>query len=515
MSYDQLPPRLQQLYHLLHEPRPIRLHWVGILGSGMSPLARLIQAYSEHHNLHITIQGSDLRDAAGKAELPFHIFTGHTPSNLATAMRPDGLIYTAVAGPEHIERQAADELAIPQWSRGELLALMSTITPHTISCTGTCGKTSTTGLIAFLLQNSPQPPAVVMGGQAVAMGQGGFIPGHTDHLLIEVDESDGTHQLGRTNIGLITATTADHLDHYGSYDQLAASFQTFAQRTSHALVVPAGEPITALLKNLATPVITVGTQPSSDVLVTAAAPARLLLHAHQLDHYPHWIRQALSPLTTPHPPVLLTLPPLTIAMNAALAWTAAQLYSYHTTAPQATTPTALPDLRHYQGIHRRLEVVYTSPQLTIINDYAHNPEKIATATATVGQTWPEAYLEVIFEPHKSARLLEHFTGFCRAFASAHHVLIAPLYEPAGITTPHSAQASSYEPQTLAQGITRHSGAEVSLLQAYAHTGQRLTGNLPATAQGRVILIMGAGRSEQALPHLFKHFKVRQPTPKEC
>lgn len=507
MSYDQLPARLQQLYHLLHEPRPIKLHWIGILGSGMWPLAKLMQAYSQRHNLHITIQGSDLRTptAAGYPDPPFHIFSDHSRAHLDTGARPDGLIYTAVASPQHIERQAATELAIPQWSRGELMALMSAITPHTIICTGTCGKTSTTGLIAFFLQNSPRRPTVVMGGGPIAMGQGGFIPGHAEHLLIEADESDGTHQLGWADIGLITATTADHLDHYGSYDQLALSFKTFAQRINHALVIPTSEAITPLLKkDLATPVVTVGTQPESDVRISMASPASLSLHARQLHHHPRWIRQALGPLTETASPILLTLPPLTIAMNAALAWVAAQLYSYHPTANQPPTRTSWPDLRHYQGVHRRLEVVYTSPKLTIINDYAHNPEKVVAAITIVQQTWPEAYLEVIFEPHKSTRILEHFTKFCRAFAPAHHVLIAPLYEPAGLA---KTSRSPYDPQALAQGISQHSGTGVSLLQTYAQTGQRLTGKLPSTTQGRVILIMGAGRSEQALPYLLEHFKV--------
>ena len=509
---EGLPKRLQSLYELLHQNGRKRLHWIGILGSGMWPLAQYIQAYSKYYDLDIQIQGSDLR--ATDQPYPFEIFTTHSPSHITTAEPICGIIHTSVADKTHVEIQTAQSLHIPYWSRGELLALMSYLFPHNVVCTGTCGKTSTTALISTLMTH--HHPLMILGGKLVNTSQKGFdskLLSRSSLLITEADESDGTHELNRPQIGVITSSSPDHLDHYGSQGQLMDSLLIFCRQTKEALVIPSHDPLLKPIKDiqhtLSCHVITVGTQSSSDVWIDPQKVSHdddtpphqhLSMVARHLKHHPQWIQQALEPLQSTQ---VYSYPALQHHLNVALAMVVCHLSQAMRDSSHKPAVNAHHTLSTYKGVRRRLEVVYESKDVTIINDYAHNPQKISSAISIVKRTYKDDYIEVIFEPHKTSRIITQQASFSRAFYGAHHVLVAPIYEPQGAAT----QAHLYDPTALGVLIAQHSHLRVSYLESYEVSGQRITPQQPSEFRRRVIIVMGAGYSQSALPYLESHFDV--------
>ena len=500
----KIPRRLQQLHQLLHRSRAIKLHWIGILGSGMWPLAQLLAAYAEQHDLDLVIQGSDLR--ATKDQLSFQIFSSHSPAHLTAPPIPSGVIHTSVVAHDHVEMQAARDLDIPCWSRGELLALMTHYFAQTIACAGTCGKTSTTSMVYHLIKDLQPQPTLIMGGEGVECASDGFVKGDQYSLLLEADESDGTHQLLQPELSVITATTPDHLEYYGSPTELVAAFTTLVQQTKHAVIIPAAEPLLDEISVLKPPlpvIVTVGAT-RGDVMVAELAHHTIALHAPQLETQPLWIQHALEALRTPYH---YHLPPLNVAINSAVAVVTALLYQYlaHGEHPRHTAVLPL-HFKTYLGVRRRLEIIYAAATLTIINDYAHNPEKVGTALRVLKQNYPRAYLELIFEPHKHRRVLRHLNAFSQSFKGAHHLVLAPLYEPQGGSS--ACMSRRYDAADFATMIKQNSQIPVTHLSHYAQTGQRITAQIPKSYSGRVIMVMGAGRCERALPYLAQHFKIK-------
>src|SRR6202166_1125169 len=203
--------------------RPQHLHFAGIGGIGMSGIAE------ELLNLGFTITGSDLKlspTTEHLAALGATIFEGHTASNLGGAKALVVSSAVNAANPEVVE---ARRLGIPVIPRGEMLAELMRL-KYGIAVAGSHGKTTTTSMIASVLSVAGLDPTVVVGGKVAAMGGSNARVGHSDFLVVESDESDGSFLKLSPILAVVTNIDQEHLDHYPSIVEIRAAFLEFIQK---------------------------------------------------------------------------------------------------------------------------------------------------------------------------------------------------------------------------------------------------------------------------------------------
>src|SRR6202030_2590128 len=199
------------------------LHFTGIGGIGMSGIAEVLL------NLGYTISGSDLKltpVTARLAALGATIYEGHNAENVAGAK---ALVVSSAVEESNPEVQEARRLQIPVIPRGEMLAELMRL-KYGIAVAGSHGKTTTTSMTAAILNHAGLDPTVVVGGRVNAMGGSNARVGHSDFLVVESDESDGSFLKLAPIIALVTNIDREHLDHYATLDDIRAAFIEFVNR---------------------------------------------------------------------------------------------------------------------------------------------------------------------------------------------------------------------------------------------------------------------------------------------
>ena len=348
-----------------------RLHFVGIGGAGMAPLARLALGNG------FMITGSDLAPNAKTAELEKHgvkVYGGHAAKNVAADT--DMLVYSSAVSEDNPERAAALRLGIPQVRRGEFLAELAKRYRRVIAVSGAHGKSSTTALLAHILTTAGMHPGFLIGAEMT--GVGGFAPGRDrDIFVTEVDESDGTHTFIRPALGLVPNIEEDHAWSVGGAEALMRNYATFGNNCAR-LIYRAGKQTDAVFRGHC--------------------------NALRLDKMPETYLGFCG----------------FQAANAFLAVTGAvELGVSRATAEAAA--------RTFPGIARRMNVRRRSDELTIVEDYAHHPSEIAAALDLLRHEFPGYHLRVLIQPHRYARLEYFFDGFKRELARADSVLILPVF----------------------------------------------------------------------------------------
>ena len=333
-------------------------------------------------------------------------------------------------------------------------------------------------------------------------------------------------------IGIITDITGEHLDYHGHDDGgrsgLLASMTAFAHGHKKVVLIggaQSGELTVTLAKQLRTiapvpateapAIITVGTSdqdlyrvhPLSTCSVTTSSGGSRrgsyfeLSPQHLAEHPQH-----LPPLPR-HRYHIPTLIGKHSCLNAAFAVLACYAHT-------RSDPTLLEKaLTSFRGVARRLEKVFESSHLTIWNDYAHNPIKVRAAVEAVRASHPGTYLETLWEPHKQDRLREGgLQAFAQALSPCDHILVAPLYEPRGPLSPPGPPPTTEEiVEKLSVALEHHRAGKhvpplITALPAYKQLSHRSKALNYAPGLGkknrhRTLLIMGAGRSQQALSYL--------------
>ena len=221
------------------------VHFIGIGGSGMSGIARILLGMGHR------VTGSDLRDTSNVAalrELGAEIFIGHDESHLGN---PDTVVVTSALWPTNPEYLLAKSRGIPVIHRSQALAYLTT-KKRLVAVAGAHGKTTSTGMIITGLLHLGVDPSFVNGGVIASIGASSAA-GSGELFVIEADESDGSFLHYETAIALITNVDADHLDHYGSEEAFEAEFGRFAQGASEFVAISSDDPgavrVTALLSD--------------------------------------------------------------------------------------------------------------------------------------------------------------------------------------------------------------------------------------------------------------------------
>lgn len=197
------------------------IHFVGIGGIGMSGIAEVM------HNLNYRVQGSDIADNASVRRLRdkgIGVMLGHDASNV------DGVAVVVVSSaikPDNPEIVAARERLVPVVRRAEMLAELMRL-KWSISIGGTHGKTTTTSLVATLLDTADYDPTVINGGIINAYGTNARL-GEGEWMVVEADESDGTFVKLPATIAVVTNIDREHMDFYGTFDAERAAFQAFVE----------------------------------------------------------------------------------------------------------------------------------------------------------------------------------------------------------------------------------------------------------------------------------------------
>src|SRR5215475_13136108 len=237
------------------------LHFTGIGGIGMSGIAEVLL------NLGYTISGSDVKLSPiteRLASLGARVFEGHAASNITGAR---ALVISSAVDEQNPEVLEARRLQIPVIPRGELLAELMRL-KYGIAVAGSHGKTTTTSMTAAILNHAGLDPTVVVGGRVGAMGGSNARVGHSDFLVVESDESDGSFLKLSPIVAIVTNIDREHLDHYPSLDAIEAAFVEFLNKIPFygACIVCLDDPnVQAILPDIKRRVITYGTTTQADM----------------------------------------------------------------------------------------------------------------------------------------------------------------------------------------------------------------------------------------------------------
>ena len=454
------------------------VHILGIGGIGMSAIAEILHARG------YTVQGSDQKDSANIKRLRakgIRVFVGHDAVNLVGARYV--VISTAVK-PGNPELEAARAKGLPVIRRAEMLAELMRLYA-TVSVTGTHGKTTTTSLIAHTFTAGGLDPTVITGGIINEWGSNAR-RGEGPWMIVEADESDGTFIKLPTQIGVITNIDPEHLDHFGSVENMHREFETFFRNVPfYGLVVACVDhPVVAEvierlgLRRDGRRLLTYGTTPGAD-LQLKAVPMPLACTAFDalLGPRVQGGQRTLSGWSIPlagHHNALNALAAIAAASEAGLA--------------DATIREALAG---FSGVKRRFQLTGTWNGVNIYDDYGHHPVEIA-AVLKAARAGAKGRVVAVVEPHRYSRVRDLFREFAGSFVDADAVIVGPLYS-AG-----EAPIDGITSAALAEAI-RANGKEATTVAGEHELAPLLKRVVTA---GDMVICLGAGNSTEwayALP----------------
>ena len=440
------------------------VHFVGIGGIGMSGIAEVML------NLGYAVTGSDIRDSANTDRLRSKgaaIHIGHDASNVDGA---GALVVSSAVKRDNPELAAARARRIPVVRRAEMLAELMRL-KHAVAVAGTHGKTTTTSLVAALMDAAGFDPTVINGGIISAYGSNAKM-GEGDWMVVEADESDGSFLKLRGSVGMITNIDPEHMEHYGGFDALRAAFEQFVENLPfYGFAVlcidhPEVQALAARIEDRR--VITYGTSPQADVRI-----ANLTMDA----------AGAVFDLTfQPRGAEAETWPGLCLPMmgehnvlNAAGAIAVVQALGGEEAEVRA-------GLAGFSGVKRRFTVVGEAGGVTVVDDYGHHPVEIAAVLTAARQRAGGGRVHAVVQPHRYTRLHDLFEDFCTCFNDADSVLVTPVYS-AG-----EERIAGADQDGLVAGLARHGHRD-----AAPTTREALPADLKARLRpGDLVVCLGAG-----------------------
>jgi UDP-N-acetylmuramate--alanine ligase len=385
------------------------VHFIGIGGIGMSGIAEIL------HNQGYTVQGSDaslnpnvqrLRDMGIKVEI------GQSGENLGAA---EVVVVSSAIKKDNPELVAARAKALPIVRRAEMLAEIMRF-KTAIAIGGTHGKTTTTTLVATLLDAGNLDPTVINGGIINAYGTNARLGGG-EWMVVEADESDGTFVKLPADVAIVTNIDPEHLDHYGNFEGVKKAFLQFVENVPFygfavmCLDHPEVQALVGEIKDRR--VITYGRNPQADV--------RLIdLENHDgVQHFSVEIRDRIRLTQLRIDGLELPMPGVHNALNATAAIAVAD--QLHVPAEAIRK-----GLKGFTGVKRRFTKTGVVGGITVIDDYGHHPVEIAAVLRAARQSTKRDVIAVV-QPHRYSRLHDLFDDFSACFNDADTVIIAPVY----------------------------------------------------------------------------------------
>jgi len=438
----------------------------GIGGSGMLPLAMIVQARGGR------IEGSDRSRDQGRtpekfAWLEAHGVTLHPQDGSGVSRAGQTVVATGAIEDTVPDIGAAKRAGARIVTRPELLSQLFNAAPVSIGVAGTSGKSTITGMIAWILHQAGRRPTVMNGAvmRNFANADHPFasaLIGGPDLFVSEVDESDGSIARYDPTVAVVSNISLDHK----SMEELRDLFGGFTGRAAKAVLNLDNVETQALAQTL----------PADKVITFALGEESATLNAHDLEPMPTGMRFGLSELGAAPLPVVLNVPGAHNVANALAALGAVRAIG----VPLAQ---AVEGLESFAGIRRRMEVVGTAAGVAVIDDFAHNPDKIAATLKTLHAF--DGRLLILFQPHgfgplrlMKAEFIDGFAGLLRP----DDVLLMPEPVYFGGTTDRSVGS-----EDIASGV-RAAGRNAEALPTREACGDRL---IALARPGDRIVVMGA------------------------
>ena len=385
------------------------IHFIGIGGIGMSGIAEILFQSGYH------VQGSDLKQSNNTnrlEKLGIKVFIGQKKSNIIDAKI---IVVSTAISEKNEEFIAAKKMFLPIVHRSEMLGELMRL-KQSIAIAGTHGKTTTTSLIAKMIEDNGMDPTIINGGIISSLDSNARL-GNGEWMVVEADESDGSFSKLNPTAAIITNIDLEHLDYHKNEDNLENAFYNFVSSIPFYGFVclcidnPRTQRLISKLENKK--VITYGMSANADIRATNIYyknnKMNFSLNIKNNNEFEesvykiefsmigmHNIQNALATIATG---IELKIP-LTKIKNT---------------------------LKNFTGVERRFQKVGNFKNTTIIDDYGHHPVEINSALSAARFLAPESKIIAIFQPHRYSRLKDLFDDFCSCFNKADHVFLLDVY----------------------------------------------------------------------------------------
>jgi UDP-N-acetylmuramate--alanine ligase len=440
------------------------IHFVGIGGIGMSGIAEVM------HQLGYQVQGSDAADSyvvekLRKSGIPVTI--GHSADNLGDAAV---VVCSTAIKDGNPEIQAAAERRLPRVRRAEMLAELMRM-QKTVAVAGTHGKTTTTSMIAALLDSGGLDPTVINGGIINRYGSNARL-GKSEWWVIEADESDGSFLRLDGTIAVVTNIDPEHLEHYGSFDGVKDAFVEFVENVPFyglaVLCIDHPEVQTIIGRVRDRRIVTYGFSALADVRADNIAPipggSSFDVMILERDGERRTIEGVKIPIPGRHN-VQNALAAIAVALELSIS-----------------DEQIVAGFERFEGVKRRFTHVGEADGAVIIDDYAHHPTEIRAVLAAAREGAKERVIAVM-QPHRYTRLQSLMEDFQSAFNDADVVFVTPVY-PAG-----EEPIEGVDSTALVEGLRAHGHRMVRTVDSLDDLCLALR---DLAGEGDMIICMGAG-----------------------
>ncbi|ADO59424.1 UDP-N-acetylmuramate--L-alanine ligase (plasmid) [Paenibacillus polymyxa] len=435
------------------------VHFIGIGGYGMSAIARVML------EMGYTVTGSDVASQSLTEKLAAKgakIYIGHTPEHIAGA---DIVVYSTALSRDNVERVAAEELNIPTLHRSQMLARLLNERKG-IAVAGAHGKTTTSSMIALVMERCNVDPTYIIGGEITNLGTNAKA-GKSEFVVAEADESDGSFLQYHPWQGIVTNIEADHLENYdGDFNRLKSAYVQFLgqiQPDGAAIVCADDQNIQEMLPQLQTRVITYGIEHEADYMATD-----IQLGDRRLSFTMNRKGTALGTIE-------LSVPGKHNVYNA-MATVISCLEAGIPFEQIAAT------IVEFHGAKRRFQVIGDLHDVLVVDDYAHHPTEIIATLQAAKSTGKR--IVAVFQPQRYTRTYFLLDQFSRAFSDADEVIIPDIYSPAG-----EKRIEGIDSQKLVELIKTNSNKNAKYLPSKDEISSYL---LDAVKPGDIVITMGAG-----------------------
>ncbi|NJC39879.1 UDP-N-acetylmuramate--alanine ligase [Brevundimonas alba] len=455
------------------------VHFVGIGGIGMSGIAEIML------KIGYSVQGSDAKASANTERLEklgARIFIGHDAAHIGDAV--SAVVYSTAVKASNPEMMAARERRIPLVRRAEMLAELMRL-QFSIAVGGTHGKTTTTSMVAAILDAGGLDPTVVNGGIINAYGTNAKV-GDGDWIVVEADESDGSFLRLKSTVAIVTNIDPEHLDHYGDFDGVRKAFVDFVENipfygfAAVCLDHPEVQRLVASIDNRR--LVTYGVNPQAMV---RADNCDMRADGCRFDVVIQGRGMAAMDEPTRIEGLHLPMAGWHNVSNALAAIAVARELDVSDEAIKA-------GLAGFGGVRRRFTTTGVVGGVRIVDDYGHHPVEIAAVLKAARQV-AEGRVIAVVQPHRFTRLRDLMEEFSTCFSDADAVIVADVYA-AG-----EAPIEGVDKDGLVEGIRRFGHRSVQALEGV----DALPAVIAAEAKaGDLVVLLGAGDITQwayALP----------------
>ncbi len=456
--------------------RPQHVHFVGIGGIGMSGIAEVLLT------LGYQVSGSDIRQSPTTdrlKKLGATIQIGHRAENVAGAK---AVVVTSALDEANPEMAEARRLQVPVIPRGEMLAELMRL-KFGIAIAGSHGKTTTTSMVASILNTADMDPTVVVGGKVAAMQGSNARVGKSTILVVESDESDGSFLKLAPILAVVTNIDREHLDHYASLEEIELAFIEFVNKVPFygaAVLCMEDENIQQIFPSIRRRTITYGRSAQVDLqiedIALAASSSEFTVRRHKAE---------LGKFR-------LSVPGVHNVLNA----TAAVAVALEMDVPVTQIAEGL---KVFSGVDRRFSLRGQQHGVTVVDDYGHHPTEIKATLATARLS-PYRRVRVLFQPHRFSRTKHLLDDFGTAFHQADDVYLLDIYGAS---------------EQKLEGVD--SEALLDKVRSYGHPSARYVPSMEeavrriaaAAEPGDLVITLGAGSVSQAADQILEKLRGRE------